>query len=284
MADFEAQAKALGWVPKDQFRGDAERWVDAETFVRRGEEIMPILKQNNARLQAEVEGLRGQLTEAQETIKAAQESIEALKEYQTEATQEAVKKAKKDLMDQIAAAREAGDVKGELELTEQLDDVRQAERDVRNATKPTPTPKPTAAPAGTPGQPTASPEWTAWQKDNPWFGTDRRRTALMIAEAEELRADPANKGLVGKAFFDKAAENAEAILNPVARHSKVESGAGSATAPAGRPGKKGYNDLPQEAKDMCEHQAAKLVGKGRAFKDKAEWQAHYAKEYFGAEE
>ena len=281
MADFEAQAKQLGWVPKEQFRGDPERWVDAETFVKRGEEIMPILKHNNSRLQAEVEALRGQLSEAQETIKASTEAIEALREYQTEATQLAVEKAKKDLRAQIAAAREAGNVEEELELTEQLQEVRDAERDVKNGPKPTP--KPTAAPAGTPAQSTPHPDWVAWQKENPWFGTDRRRTALMVAEAEELRADPANKGLVGRAFFDKAAENVDAILNPRAAHSKVEDGQGSATPPAGKPGKKGYNDLPQEAKDMCERQAEKLVGKGRAFKDKAEWQAHYAREYFAME-
>lgn len=281
MADLnnhETQAKQLGWVPKEQFRGDPEKWVDAETFVRRGEEIMPILKHNNSRLQAEVEALRGQLTEAQETIKASTEAIEALREYQTEATQLAVERAKKDLRAQIASAREAGNVEEELELTEQLQEVRNAEKEVKNAPKVMP--KPTAASTGTP---TPHPEWVAWQKDNPWFGTDRRRTALMVAEAEELRADPVNRGLVGRAFFDKAAENVDAILNPRASHSKVEDGQGSATPPAGRPGKKGYNDLPQEAKDMCERQADKLVGKGRAFKDKAEWQAHYAKEYFATE-
>lgn len=280
--NHESQARQLGWVPKEQFRGDPEKWVDAETFVRRGEEIMPILKHNNARLQAEVEALRGQLTEAQETIKASTEAIEALREYQTEATQLAVEKAKKELRAQIAAAREAGNVEEELELTEQLQEVRNAERDVKAKDKGTG--KPAApAPAPAPTQPAPHPEWVAWQKENPWFGTDRRRTALMIAEAEELRADPANKGLVGRAFFDRAAENVDAILNPRATHSKVEDGQGSATPPAGKPGKKGYNDLPQEAKDMCERQAEKLVGKGRAFKDKAEWQAHYAREYFATE-
>lgn len=283
MADLnnhEAAAKALGWVPKEQFRGDPERWVDAEAFVRRGEEIMPILRQNNARLQAEVDGLRGQLTEAQQTIKASQEAIEALKEYQGEATQQAVAQAKKDLIAQIAAAREAGDVQGELELTGQLQDVRDAERDVKAATKPTTAPVATPAPTTAPA---ANPEWVAWQRENPWWGTDRRKTALMIAEAEELRSDPANKGLVGRAFFDKALENVEAILDPRAVHSKVEDGQGSATASPSKSNKKTYKDLPQEAKDMCEFQADKLVGKGRAFSDKAAWQAHYAKEYFGAE-
>ena len=44
------EAKTLGWVPKDQFRGSADDWVDASTFVERGKQVMPILNHNNERL------------------------------------------------------------------------------------------------------------------------------------------------------------------------------------------------------------------------------------------
>lgn len=276
MADnVESQARAMGWVPKEQFRGDEAKWVSAEEFVSRGEHVMPILKANNRRLQAQVDELSTQLTEARETITAAQESIEALKQHQTESTRRAVDNAMRNLRQQIAQAREDGNVELELELTDQLADTREAKRKVEETPPKTP-----AAPAASPA-PKADPEFVAWRAENTWFGTDRRKTALAIAIAEELRADPANKGLVGRAFYDRAAEEAEATLNPRSSSSKVETGSGSGTPTGGRSkGGKTFADLPQEAKDMCESQAPKMVGKGRAFKEKKDWQAHYAEQYF----
>ena len=43
--DVESRAKAMGWVPKEQFRGPPENWRDADEFVRRGEEEVPILRE-----------------------------------------------------------------------------------------------------------------------------------------------------------------------------------------------------------------------------------------------
>jgi hypothetical protein len=55
--DWEAEAAAFGWVPKDQFKGDPERWRPAEEFVRRGEEILPIVRKQNEKLNAKVSEL-----------------------------------------------------------------------------------------------------------------------------------------------------------------------------------------------------------------------------------
>ena len=41
MADAETAAREMGWRPKEEFRGEAEKWVDAETFVSRGEHFLP---------------------------------------------------------------------------------------------------------------------------------------------------------------------------------------------------------------------------------------------------
>ena len=42
--DVEARARDMGWSPRDSWRGKAEDWIDAETFVKRGTEILPILR------------------------------------------------------------------------------------------------------------------------------------------------------------------------------------------------------------------------------------------------
>jgi hypothetical protein len=42
----QQEALAQGWVPKDEFEGDEERWVDAGEFVRRGELFRKIESQS----------------------------------------------------------------------------------------------------------------------------------------------------------------------------------------------------------------------------------------------
>ncbi len=135
--------------------------------------------------------------------------------------------------------------------------------------------------------PPPHPDFLAWAHENPWFGTDTRKTALTNAIAQELRADPKNNGLVGRAFFDKCSEEADITLGkkPSRPASKVEgSGGGSSGGGSSGGSGRGYRDLPADAKEACTRQAEKLVGTGKAFKDMAGWQAHYAKIYFQGEE
>lgn len=42
----EAKAREMGWVPKEEYRGDPSGWRDADEFVRRGEEVLPIVRSN----------------------------------------------------------------------------------------------------------------------------------------------------------------------------------------------------------------------------------------------
>ena len=62
----EEEARAQGWVGKDEFRGSDDDWVDADTFVKRGKEIMPILRKNNEKLLKELEDERDKINEGQE--------------------------------------------------------------------------------------------------------------------------------------------------------------------------------------------------------------------------
>lgn len=42
--EIESRARDMGWVPKDQFRGNPDSWRPADEFVRRGEEFLPIVR------------------------------------------------------------------------------------------------------------------------------------------------------------------------------------------------------------------------------------------------
>ena len=38
----EEKASAIGWRPKDQWKGDPDKWVDADAFLKKGDEILPV--------------------------------------------------------------------------------------------------------------------------------------------------------------------------------------------------------------------------------------------------
>lgn len=255
-----AEARQLGWVPLEEFRGDQSRWVDAEAFVQRGHEIMPLLKANNNRLLEELTTVRGQL-------KQATEAIEQLQMASAEITKERVAAVRKELVTSIRTAREEGNIEDEDRLTEKLAELKAAERAE-------PAPKKIEAPV-------VDPAFTTWamQPENAWFGKDRRRTSLAMAIAEELRADPANNRLVGVPFYEKVAAEVEATVSPP-RPDRVEGSRGGAGGSGSGAGGKGYAALPADARAACDKQGKQFIGKP-GFKDAAAWNAYYAKIYFG---
>lgn len=50
----EAEARAMNWKPKDQWRGNPDDWRPADEFVRRGKEILPIVQKRNRDLEARI--------------------------------------------------------------------------------------------------------------------------------------------------------------------------------------------------------------------------------------
>ena len=47
--EVQAEAEKLGWIPATRYKGDAERFVDADEFIKRGETVLPIVKEQNRR-------------------------------------------------------------------------------------------------------------------------------------------------------------------------------------------------------------------------------------------
>ena len=274
MSDKEQAARDIGWRPKEEFRGDPEKWVDAETFISRGEHYLPLIKADRDRLKGDVARLAAETAETKAALAAAQEAIEEFRRYHTEDTKRQVSAAKADLLKRLKEAREADDVEAEVEIQDKLDDIRTAQRA-------TPAPSPAPSPA-----PTTDPVTAAWIAENPWFSASPSLRGMALGFAEELRGDPSTKHLVGRPLLDEIAARMKRFLPEEPRRpSKVDGGrpqGGGGSAPAGGVGRS-YADLPAEAKAACESFTPKLVGPNRAFKDKAAWQAHYAEQFFAGE-
>lgn len=275
-----SRAKEMGWAPKEEWRGNPEQWIDADVFVERGETLMPILKANNRKLTTELQHTRSQLSEAQRIIQANTEAIEELKNFQSTDLRKQVEQQRKEIKTAIATARKEGNVEEELELLDQLGEATKA---LAEPTEPAKAKKPAAKPTEPEEKATDHPDWQAWARDNPWFGTDRRKTALAVGISDEMRADPQYNGLTHRAFLDAVSAEVEKTLGGKSQTSKVEGGVGNGggggAASSSRNGKS-YANLPPEAKAACEKQAARLVGEGRAYKTIEDWRKAYAIKYF----
>lgn len=271
----EQEALHLGWIPKEEFKGDPEKWTDAETFVRRGKELLPILRKNNETLQGQVGRLEGQLAETRQIIAQHTEEMEAMKDLQKKAVKDAVQRAREELRASLRTAKESGDLDAEVEITEQLGEVNRQLKDLDNV----PTVK---APPET-KTPPPDPDTLAWISRNPWFESDAALQGLTMGLAQKIKSSQATSGLTGKAFYDKLDEMLVEYL-PSRRQapSKVEGGRGSGGGSGGG-SEKSFSSLPTDAKAECEKESKRFVGEGKAFKTKAEWQAHFAELYWAGE-
>ena len=280
MSDFEsgaspevqAKAEKLGWIPPTRFKGDPERFIDAEEYLERGETVLPIVKEHNRRLEAELAEVRKEASTNAAALKAAQAAIEQIEERHTVATQKAVENARAQVKAQLAAASEAGDYEGVAELTDQLTQLKAAQ-EVANKEEPlkaTPAPQAAFVPP---------PEMVAWNEENPWFGTDKRKTALALGIAQELREG--GESATGRRFFDLVVEEMnQTLATPPQSSSRVEGARNGSGASKG--GAKGFDALPAEAKAACDADARRFVGPAKRFKTAAEWRNRYAELYFEA--
>lgn len=266
---IEQEARTLGWVPAEEFKGDPNRWVDADTFVERGHTVMPILRKNNERLETLVKQQSEELNKMKNLFNASQESITELQKVHAEATKAAVEKARREVMSELKQAKLDGDVEREIALTEELGELKA--RQTQAAQPPAP-----AAPAP---QQEIHPDFQAWMDENKWFGTDQRKTLKAMGIAQILRSDPENESLNGREFFDRVLQEMEGRTPP--RADKVGGARPSGTGGGGgASGGKSFADMPTEAKDACDRQSKKVVGEGRAFKDMTTWRSYYANLYF----
>ena len=269
--ETQQAAEKMGWIPPSRFRGDPDRFVDADVYLKRGEEVLPIVKEQNKRLHTELDSLKAEAVKTKAALEAATKAIEQIEERHTVTTQKAVEQARRQVKLQLAAASESGDHEGVAELTDQLTKMNVA---VADPIKPDAAPAVTAAPFVPP------PELAEWNAENPWFGTNKRKTALALAVAQELReaGDPG----IGRAFYDRVAAEVDKELGSTApRGDKVEGARGGAEGESRSSGRKGYAALPADAKAACDAEARRFVGEGKKYKTAADWRSRYAEIYFG---
>lgn len=181
----EREASSRGWVPKDQYKGDPTKWVDAKTFNDRG-------KRFNSNLQRELEAVKRELQQFKGTAAAFAKHQSELLEQKDKDLKDAVRALK---VQRSQASRE-----GEDELAVELDDRIDALNKQRDDLKKVET-QPQAPADGVPN-PANDPVLLEWIEDgNSWFQDDPKLAKYAVALGEEmLRNGETSRG---RPFLDK---------------------------------------------------------------------------------
>lgn len=194
-AAIVAEATRKGWVPKDQYKGDPDKWVDAAKFVDRGNKFAK-------NLQREVDTLKKQLAD-----------FEGTKQQFIKFTQERLAAKDAELKDAIAALRiqtKAAIRDGDDELANTLEDridVLKGQRDeVKNL--------PDEVPAPSNKVNMDDPVLNDWIADgNEWFRDDEKMREYAVALGNELVTNGDNivdgKPLKGRKFLNLVRERME---------------------------------------------------------------------------
>lgn len=232
-SESEVKASRLGWVPKEEYRGNPDNWRDADEFLRKGEEIQGYLKKDLDKVQQ-------MLTARDKEINELRSTMEEFRKFHNETEARAYKRAIEDLKQLKAVAIEQGDGSKVVELDEQIADLKEAQK------------KPQVAPVSSADQ--VNQEYLEWLPNNQWFVTkpELGRAATEYAEFLKFK-DPT---LAGKRLLDAVTAEIkdkypEAFENPARQNSQV--GTSSDNRPnSGKAKKRTYADLPADAKAACD--------------------------------
>ncbi len=284
-AEVLKTAREMGWTPQEKFKGNPEKWVDAQTYVDRADHILPILRADRDRLKRDLltrDTEIGTLKQQMQTTNALVKDLTV--QYDTRLQAELAAQRTR-LKATIKEAIEDRDTDAELDAREQLEQLTVAEREAQDRAKKNKDKLTTSTtPVDDKGdpQPQLSADFMAWQKDNSWYGgtgkEDRQRTKAIMRIAEDLRDE--GETVQGREFMDlclEKLEEAESSTGSQRSPSKVESG-NPRNNGGGQTGS--YASLPAAAKAACEEFAQDLVGEGKVYKTLPEFQKYYAKTYF----
>lgn len=224
--DWEAEAKELGWKPKGEFSRGDKNWVDAETFVKRGEELLPLVRAENSRMQRRINEL--------------EKTIAKVGEFATKSEQRGYERALAELVAKQEAAVESGDLAAFRRIDAEIKD---AEAEI-------------AAAKVRFSEEEAAEALVEWQRENPWYASNPalRNYADLVAKKNAEKAanmPPAEFfEFIRETVASRFPEEIEAKTASRARPKPVN----PVEAPRGQGAQRGrgWSDLPPEAQRQAD--------------------------------
>lgn len=190
--EFEARRK--GWRPQSEYTGPEGKWVDAKTFLQRGERFTKKLENEIAALRQQVASFEGTRTQFRKFFDDAMARKD--KEFD-----EAITNLRRQ---KLEATREGDDdrvleIEDRLELTQQQRKEFKAEGQEASESRESP-----AAEVATPQN---NPVMAEWAEATPWFNNDKILSEHAMLVAKSFR-DAGDKS-TGRPFLDRVAAKVE---------------------------------------------------------------------------
>jgi hypothetical protein len=220
--ESEAKARRQGWRPKDEYRGPDEKWVDADAFLKRSDEELPVMRERLKKQDRDLADLKG--------------TVAKFAEHHAKVEKIAYERAMNEVKKQRREALAIGDADGFEQAEERLAELKEV--------KPAATQKEAAK--------EISPEVHTWVQANPWFQSEPRLAKYAETVCAELQNEDPTRDLSDilkevakevKSRFPEKFANAKRSAPPA-----VE---GATTVASGK-GSKSYANLPAEAKAACD--------------------------------
>jgi|SRR5215213_1901649 len=154
----EVEARSAGWVPKEEYQGDENKWVDADEFVRRG----PLFEKINS---------------TNRELKEVRKALDQLKVHHHNVKETAYKEALAALKAEKKDAYVDGDPDKIIEIDDKIELVKEQQRQY-TAQK--------AAEAAQAVKQEVNPEFKNWTDRNTWYETSKPMRAFADALGIEL--------------------------------------------------------------------------------------------------
>ena len=272
--NVESRARAQGWAPLEDWRGDPDRWKTAEEFVEFSERNAGAAQENLTRMEKK-------LLKVEEENQRLREGLDELKTYHSQTAKREYDRAYAKIKEDMNQAVEEGDTERFKKAEVKMDAlIKDQEPDVIGHPKDTKEDDLTARNLKVQKE---------WEADNSWYSEEAEMHDYAWKVNNMLRNS--GKGdLPQKEFLAELTKRVAKKFpdyfeteNPRRRSAgAVEGDSHGMAKEAGRKKGKGYNDLPASAREACD----RLTGPGGDGKDGAKipdfTRAEYVRDFFGA--
>jgi len=243
------RAKMMGHIPKEEFRGDPERWVPADKYVERAESLMPILRSQLGKYENEITSLKA-------TVESQKKTTEKMLKMSEKTEKLAFERAKKSLQQQQAQAVADGDVDKWQRLEDEKDKLPPPEK-----IEAEPIPQ--------------NPIYDQWAGRNEWINNDPDMSLYANSYGHQLQSQ--NPNLAYTDILDAVEKKVKEIFpnkfeNPNRSQATPVDGGTSRTAPVAEK-KQTYNSLSAEEKAVCNQNVSDGL-----YKSKEDWVKVYFEE------
>ena len=248
------RATSMGWIPKEQFKGDESRWRPADEYVQRADELMPIMKSQMSKYEQKIAQQEAEITGLKTNLTAQEETAQKLVKMSEKAQKMAYERAKKDIIAQQAQAVKDGDADKWQELETQKESLERPEEIVIE--KPPPP------------QPAVNPSFEQFKASNSWFDKDEDMT--IYANSYGAVVKEKNPTMTYEQILGEVERKVKEVFphkfeNPNRQApTSVDTGTPVLTTPK----KQSYESLPDDAKAQCDSLVAqKILTKEQYVKD-----------------